>query len=381
MDRPFSDPLERVVDDIYEAALNPDGWPRALAETTRFIGAATSDLYILTPSALCFSSFAGAPDRAITEYITEWRYEVDQLAFPSLLKARTGDIFSDEVFVTPRQVVHLPFYRKYLRELDLESHFLSGVVLNTIQEKILLVVRCQRVSGLQNREKLRKLHRLLPHIRRAVHIHNQFCIGLDSNARLSSAMNAFSVGIVLFASSGCITYTNDIARDLIDSHEQIDITAAQLRMADLQLNNRFRTHLRGILNSASPDAGSDSIALLAPPLSLVLTPLPDGTRLHHGSGALLTISTPDGRIAPSSIELLRTLFRLTTAEAGLAVDIANGASPAEHAERRSICLETVRSHLKSILAKTGVHRQVELVRLINNCIMPLRSTHQCEPGG
>ena len=62
--------------------------------------------------------------------------------------------------------------------------------------------------------------------------------------------------------------------------------------------------------------------------------------------------------------MLRRLWDLTAAEAQLALALADGATLEEIASRTGISQETARVHLKRTLAKSGTHRQSELVRLI-----------------
>ena len=61
---------------------------------------------------------------------------------------------------------------------------------------------------------------------------------------------------------------------------------------------------------------------------------------------------------------MRTVFRLTQAEARLATQLARGESLENVADQFGIGKETARSQLKSIFAKTGVHRQAELVAVL-----------------
>ena len=63
-------------------------------------------------------------------------------------------------------------------------------------------------------------------------------------------------------------------------------------------------------------------------------------------------------------DLLRTLFGLTRAEIALTEKLANGQTLTEAAEAARISRETARTHLKSILRKTGTRRQSELTALL-----------------
>lgn len=80
--------------------------------------------------------------------------------------------------------------------------------------------------------------------------------------------------------------------------------------------------------------------------------------------AAVVIVTPVGAAGVLEVGILSGLFDLTTSEARVAREIAAGATPDDAAVRLGISLETVRSHLKRIFAKTGTRRQAELARLL-----------------
>lgn len=61
---------------------------------------------------------------------------------------------------------------------------------------------------------------------------------------------------------------------------------------------------------------------------------------------------------------LREDYRLTPAEARLAAHIGDGGTIANYAALNGVAEGTVRTHLKAVFAKTGVHRQSDLARLL-----------------
>lgn len=66
----------------------------------------------------------------------------------------------------------------------------------------------------------------------------------------------------------------------------------------------------------------------------------------------------------SHIARCRARFDFTEAQARLALFLAEGGTIAEYATAMGVKLSTVRTHLKSIFAKTGVNRQTELAILL-----------------
>lgn len=64
--------------------------------------------------------------------------------------------------------------------------------------------------------------------------------------------------------------------------------------------------------------------------------------------------------------------RLTPAEARIALGIARGEALVTIAKAHGISIATARTQLKSVFAKTGTHRQGQLVALLAGTIDPLR---------
>lgn len=107
-----------------------------------------------------------------------------------------------------------------------------------------------------------------------------------------------------------------------------------------------------VLQSALPDR---------PLIVASLTPVPSRGTLSE-SCALLTLPGP---AAPDELsQLLTDLYRLTPTEAAVALAVAAGQGPTEIAAARGQSRETVRTHLRAILAKTETRRQSELAALV-----------------
>ncbi|MEF2553774.1 hypothetical protein VQ042_20920 [Aurantimonas sp. A2-1-M11] len=64
------------------------------------------------------------------------------------------------------------------------------------------------------------------------------------------------------------------------------------------------------------------------------------------------------------VSKLKRSLGLTRTEAEIAIDMLKGLSAGEIAERRGNALLTIRTHIKSILFKSGTNRQAALVSLL-----------------
>ena len=100
------------------------------------------------------------------------------------------------------------------------------------------------------------------------------------------------------------------------------------------------------------------------PVVIRVLPIPGAARIPFGGArALLTFSPIELRNAPDT-SLISDVFGLTRAEAEVAAMVVQGKSLAVIADERGIARVTVRNQMRTILAKTGTHRQSELVALL-----------------
>ena len=80
--------------------------------------------------------------------------------------------------------------------------------------------------------------------------------------------------------------------------------------------------------------------------------------------------TTDANARPPSIEVVSAMLGLTTAEANVALTIADGDSPQETAARLEVSVHTVRKQLANAFDKTGIRSQAGLSAAINRMAPP-----------
>jgi DNA-binding CsgD family transcriptional regulator len=86
--------------------------------------------------------------------------------------------------------------------------------------------------------------------------------------------------------------------------------------------------------------------------------------------AAMLILTPVTRPEAPSVDLIRSLFDLTPAEARVARGLAAGQTVKDIAAESGTSSNTVRSHVKVVLTKVGYSRQSDVVALLNGLRPP-----------
>ena len=115
------------------------------------------------------------------------------------------------------------------------------------------------------------------------------------------------------------------------------------------------------------ESGSTTVkrALVAPRLAVHVCPAgePDGDVRSSGPGALVLVVDPLRRVRLDP-ELVSAAFGLSPAESRVAALLAEGHSIRQIAAATGRSYNTIRWHVKHMLARQGVSRQADLVRLV-----------------
>jgi DNA-binding CsgD family transcriptional regulator len=90
-----------------------------------------------------------------------------------------------------------------------------------------------------------------------------------------------------------------------------------------------------------------------------------------GATAVIIQNPSEGAAPP--MEAVALLYGLTTAERNVLEHVADSHSPQETADHLGVSVNTIKTHLQKIFAKTGTARQADLVRLIARSTAPLKA--------
>lgn len=183
-------------------------------------------------------------------------------------------------------------------------------------------------------------------------------------AGILAALEAGRTAALLMDRDGLISHVSSAAADLFDDSFGVrgnrlwaTNPETQAGFDQLQQMARSRVIVPAAALKVERQSGSSSLQLQAARISGVgLDQLP-GARL------LLILSATGVTMWPLAEEARRR-FRLTEAETDVVGQFAEGRTIDEIARRRNVAPSTIREQMKKIYTKTGVHRQVDLLRLL-----------------
>ncbi|MGR5237568.1 helix-turn-helix transcriptional regulator [Vibrio alfacsensis] len=220
---------------------------------------------------------------------------------------------------------------------------------------------------------------LVPHLKRALDIHQQLDRSYSLGSMYNEAISRLSIATVQIDESGRVLEQNLFASELLMREDGLKIQGGKLTAHypndNRELKQLIQTSFKMVSQSDRPIL-PEAMSVARPSgevnLGVVVEVIPSPA-WQNGTGHGKAVVYIRDSVAKSqaSSHVAKKIFGLTTAETALTLELANGLSLEEAAERLNIRRNTARAHLRSIFSKTGVRRQTELVRILLNSVAPL----------
>jgi DNA-binding CsgD family transcriptional regulator len=384
-----------VVGGIYEAALEPTQWPHALGRVASHLDATSAAAIVIDveQDEVGFAAVAGMDPGALQDYAD---YYVGIDPWNAYLSAHAGGRpYLSQAVMDDRAFERTEFCRDFLQRYEM-FHAMGGFAVRSGAMVFLCGVQRPRQREAFGAEELRRMTQLFPHLERAARIHRRLMQAGGLADGLTAALDRMPLAAILCDRIARAVWLNRPAEEMARRGDGLRLVQGRVEAA---AGNGVSAELRRLIAGAAADglhvrqrgASNSSFAIeeaggLLPlarpwplrPLAAMVTPLPmpaspidialDATR----PAALLLINDPD-RAVQLPTDRLAQAFGLTGAEAKLAAALATGTSLSAYAETAQITIGTARWYLKQALAKTGAHRQSELVRHVITAVGPMQA--------
>jgi DNA-binding CsgD family transcriptional regulator len=182
-------------------------------------------------------------------------------------------------------------------------------------------------------------------------------------AAATAALDQLDQGVALIDRVCRVSFANQQAQAICGETDGLALEGDRLVATSSPAAASLNSALKGAISEGKTSSLRLERSPGRRPLSLQITPLRSGFEGPDGDGAMVLISDSHQRAIPPK-ERLMTLYRLTPAEAGVAQLLLRGRDLATVAVDLDISVETVRTHVRRILGKTGARRQSDLMLLL-----------------
>jgi DNA-binding CsgD family transcriptional regulator len=262
------------------------------------------------------------------------------------------------------QFVRTEFYNDFMKSTGGES----AVGVTIAREEgysFLLSVLTARADPEANMLEAERLSRLAPHLRRAFDHYRKGARIKAVDQIVGSVFEARGIGILILGANGSLKSASPKAQHMIERDVGLRISPTGRVYSTCQ---RTSALLDAMTGPGTAPRTAEAVVSGPEPRSVVgITLIRVGkdrfSTYFEGPTVVVLIEPLDaGDRSGGRVEALASHFRLTGAERRVFAGLVSGLSVHEIADGSGVSRETVRTQLKRIYSKTGVGRQVDLVR-------------------
>jgi DNA-binding CsgD family transcriptional regulator len=289
--------------------------------------------------------------------------------FAETAKAGPGSVFSTtQLPMTEAQFVRTDFYNEYCRDLGI-FHAIGSVFPLGISGGIgLISIHRERHHSPFAKRYEQQFGLFLPHLIQALQLRTQLMrLHIERHASLA-ALEAMRLGTIVVDESGYIVFANPTAESLIRGRNDVAVRYGRLHLKDSTQNAALMNAIKSACRIGAGKKASTDALFGVPPvgprtLAIRVCPLPEQLFPGEMAEPAVFIFLSDAQTRPSSLhERLIDFYGLTPAEARLAEVLATGGNLVEFCAQTQLSINTAKTHLKHIFAKTGHRRQSQFVR-------------------
>lgn len=351
--------IEDLVSSMYEAAAVSEKWPELLDRFGALIDARGAAFFTTDSFGISRHLTTPSYEAAFSDYLKNGtRYE--NVRPKRALANHLMGFATDLDVCTQEELDRDPLYQLFLKPHGFG--WTAGTAMPVPSGDVLVFDLAGSLGrGPFDRGDMQKLDAYRPHLARAALLAHR--LGLKAARDQAQALEAVGLPAAVLASQGRVLAANELFLGLSPT---LKIGPFNRTMVQ---DNKANSLLLEALAAEVPFAGqalSIPVKATEEQPALVLHVLP----VRRAAGDIFTrathilIGTPVTMPKEPLRKLLMGLFDLTPAEAGVAAMLGQGKTLKHMSQVTGAALETIRSHLKSVMRKTGTERQAELALLL-----------------
>jgi DNA-binding CsgD family transcriptional regulator len=352
-----------VIERIYGGALEPKEWPttlRAVAAYTNSRECLYQGYRTSARGTECLFSMSGEPAPELFDLHRRVVAEFGDIRGEyAVARSTRGKVYQDHDILSDAEIKSDPYYQEFL--LPNGFRYMAMCVAHaavgpTGSEGVGFSLQRTKRQGPVDGDVLRRFIDLVPHLCRAARLHARIAEEhvrfLEQNPLLLPASRACFV----VDGRARLVQLNARADALMSRGDTVAVKSGRLCLKDARLDAR----LLEALGDPASTLCEVTLDTRAGRIDLEIHRLRNSAFHPIGGRLFLVIAIERG---PHRLDTIRERYGLSAAEHRLLAALATDRSLASYAREHDLSIHTVRTHLKSCLAKTGTHSQLELVRM------------------
>jgi DNA-binding CsgD family transcriptional regulator/chorismate mutase len=370
----------RLIDRIYAAAVDPDVWQEVTEGVSEIFAGSPTMLSFAIPGETAGTHYAVGVDEPFRNSHIEHLFKDTPWStrYMAQFVDRWGDL--GEV-IGHINLAETEFYTEWLKPQGFAAAWSVGHAIANEQREPMGGFTVFPLEGAAplTREQLAEADLLVPHLRRAIQVHLTVHGAQRVRLALAEAIDRLPTGLLLLDAKRRVVVQNRGAERIIAANDGFRIDRHGPSADDARENAVFQKLIADAIDARAGQEfrAAGFVAITRPSgqrsYAVMVTPLlaAPGKSVMSDAVVAIFVADPSARFFAGP-EALTELYQLTHSEAELVRLLATGLSLEEAADKRGVSLNTARSHLKHVFAKTDTSRQGELVRLIVSGIGQIR---------
>jgi DNA-binding CsgD family transcriptional regulator len=356
--------MSRLIDRIYECAFVPDLWPEILAELVNLDGGLAGWLCISNGNVLRWTA-SSQEARADLRPLMDSGWIPRSERFNRLLRAKHTGFIPDSILYTPEEMRNDPAYRDMLYPRGMGWASATAIALPTGDDMVIALERAYD-QGSASAAVLARLNEVHAHVARASFVAAR--LQLERARAASQTLALLGIPSLVFSDGGRVLAANQ----LIEALDGFMSWRANDRIAlnDVQADALLRDAIATADQDDAPSVRSFPVRTAEAAMVAHVVPIRGSARDVFSRCAAMLMLTPVTRPEAPPVELIRSLFDLTPAEARVARGLAAGETVKSLAANSGTSENTVRTHVKVVLTKVGYSRQSDVIALLNGLRPP-----------
>lgn len=361
--------LSALILRIYDAALDDAQWALLIRDLTHLFNAEDSILFgspdIGNDRMLVLSPMINADTNAPAAYESHfWKHDIWKAGAAQYGFAHRGAIFHGDQFIERNAFQNTEIYCDFFKPMmNGTGVVLTAVIEEATQEQPMPLIlsfykSLYAESFTQQDEQL--IRKLIPHFQRSLAIRRRLLEEQQMRQLRELALDKSKNAIVLLDVTGQVLFVNQQAERLL-RHGSLSIRNGRLNSPIPSEHRALMTALRNAqegIGGTLQFGGHNQIIRMA-----MISPIPSarGEILGVSTRIMMIIYDTDRTNPGGNLEVFAQLYRLTAAETRILKNLLLQQSTAEIAQALHISIHTLRTHLKSLFAKTNTKNQRDLV--------------------
>ncbi len=341
-----------IIDQIYEAAVLPELWSAVIEEIANHTGCHGGAFFSLSEHGPLM--IASKTCEQHLNVMMEEGWAAQNIRAHRVISMAPIGFVTDHDVCSEDEIANHPIYTDFLRPRGLGWSTATHVT-GANDDVAVFSIDQLYDRGPISEEVRGFLNALRPHLARAAMLATQF--GIERIKGVLASFEQLSIAAAAIDRHGKVRLVNDrftsvTPKVTIGAFDRLDI-----------LDDGARILLRQALSTLDFDHAPRSIPVLGQAAPFVVHIIP----VQRQARDIFTAADAIAAIVPLNFPglpfrtIVRKLYDVTEAEARVTEALLSGLTVQAIAERQGVSTQTIRTHLKSVFAKTGVTRQADLI--------------------